>query len=495
MRTIRNISLSVITAFSLLNTSCLNLESEIYDVINPTIFPQTEQDAYALVNACYLPFRSNWYGGIFTVASGGIQIIGDMSTDLGQCQWGENSWGPALYHNWDANEPYVGRFYEYTRDIGKFTITIDRISKIEMNAEKKARLTAELRAARGWMLYMLYNWYGPVPVATLEELNTPLADKAIPRPTKEWTVNFIEEDLIEAAKVLPAKYTETDYGRFTKGLVKTVLMKLYMHEGEWAKAESVGRELLNPEYGYGLMSDYASIFKLENEGNKEIIFAATCDSKNAQLWLAHVLPSEYPTQNTAIQKWNGYRVPWNFYHTFEAKDKRLEVLVGEFKGNDGVLYNESTKDTHVALRKGALPVKYGEDPSATGEESQVDWIVLRYADVVTLLAEAIARNAGGATQEAVDLLNQVRLRAGLEALTLADVSSLQDFLDSILLERGHEFWFEGIRREDLIRHGKYIQYAREYKGSTTTREECVLMPIPQWAINEGKGEVIQNPGY
>ena len=160
---------------------------------------------------------------------------------------------------------------------------------------------------------------------------------------------------------------------------------------------------MKPEYRYGLMNNYKDIFTLENEGNIETIWAAICSSSvNQQLWQAHVLSSQYPTKNESIQKWGGYRVLWDFYETFDKNDKRLEVLVGEFVGTDGKLYNKENPGT--VLQTGAMPVKYGEDPAATGEESQIDWIVYRYADVITLLSEAIVRNSNAVTQEAVSLL-------------------------------------------------------------------------------------------
>ena len=184
---------------------------------------------------------------------------------------------------------------------------------------------------------------------------------------------------------------------------------------------------------------------------------------------------------------------WDFYHTFDKNDERLKVLVGEFVGTDGVLYNEANPGT--VLQTGAMPVKYGEDPAATGEESQLDWIVYRYADVLTLLSEAIVRQNNAITGEALELLNQVRTRAGLKAYALSDIKDVQDFLDKVLEERGHELWFEGARRTDLIRHGKYIEYARKYRGSVAAQDYMNLMPLPQSVINESKGTVLQNPGY
>lgn len=63
------------------------------------------------------------------------------------------------------------------------------------------------------------------------------------------------------------------------------------------------------------------------------------------------------------------------------------------------------------------------------------------------------------------------------------------------MERGHELWFEGVRRSDLIRYGRYIEYVRKYKNSPTVQDYMTLMPLPQSVINESKGKITQNPGY
>lgn len=493
----RNI-LYIAMAVGLSFTSCTNLESEMYNVINPNFFPKSEKDAEALVTAAaYGPFRSDYYSGIFSVASGGIQTITEMTTDLADCQWNDVIWPDVLMQNFTSNSPGVTQFYSnYVREISKMTMAMDRISNVPMSEETRKSMNAELHCARGWLAYLLYDLYGPVPVATLEQLKTPLKNEILERPTKEWMVSFIESELNLAVKDLPPVYNASDknYGKFTGGLAYTILMKLYMHESDWTNAERCARELMKPIYGYRLVPEYKDIFTLENEKNSEIIWACQCSrSVNKQLWLAHVLPSTYPTKNASIQKWNGYRVPWNFYRTFEWNDKRLQTLIGEFRGTDNVVYNE--QNPGPVFMKGALPVKYGEDPVATGEESQVDWVIYRYADVVTSLSEIIVRKNNVITQEAVDLLNEIRRRAGITLYTMKDFSGVADFLDKMLLNRGQEFWFEGLRRSDLIRHGKYTEFSIRYKKSQTARPYMTLMPLPQSIIDEGKGKVVNNPEY
>ena len=78
---------------------------------------------------------------------------------------------------------------------------------------------------------------------------------------------------------------------------------------------------------------------------------------------------------------------------------------------------------------------------------------------------------------------------------MSDFTDANDFLEKVLLERGHELWFEGTRRTDLIRYGKYIEYAKTYKGSTTAKDYMNVMPLPQSVIDESKGKIAQNPGY
>lgn len=477
--------------------SCTNLTSEMYDTINTGIFPKTTEDAKSLVLAsAYGPFRACWWSGLYQSGSGGIQVYTEMTTDIGDCQWDDPLWNDLRKVNFTSNSSGIVSYQQYINFISKMTLTLERIANINMDEAEKTRLNGKLHCGRGWLAYVLYDLYGPIQVASSAQLNDPLNDDPAPRLSHDEMVKFIEDDLKAAIDVLPARYDKSDsnYGSFTRGLAYTVLMKLYMHEKEWQKAADCGKELAKPEYGLGLMDHYKDIFTLENEGNKEAIWSCICDaSENAQMWLAHVLSSPYPTKNENIQKWGGYRVLWSFYHTFDPADERLQVLIGDFQGTDGHHYTEDSPGS--VLIKGALPIKYGEDPSATGEESQIDWIVFRYADVLTLRAEALARANNAVTQEALDCLNAVHQRAGLPAFKLSDFASTDDFLEAVLLERGHELWFEGARRTDLIRYGKYIEYAKKYKGSTTAKDYMTLMPLPQSVIDESKGKIAQNPGY
>lgn len=249
----------IISMFSLalaacaLCPSCTNLESEMYDTINPGIFPTNEADATALVTAAaYAPFRSAWYDGLFTSAQGGIHVVSDMTTDIGSCQWDDSVWPDMLQVNFTSHSTEIATLYsDQINAISKMTLTLERIAGIQMDEDVKARLEAELHLGRGWLAYLLYDMYGPIQIASLEMLNNPLSDAVVPRMSQEDMVKYIEDEINAALPALPAKYSISDsnYGRFTRALGYMVLMKLYMHEKDWAKAIECGRELQKGEYG------------------------------------------------------------------------------------------------------------------------------------------------------------------------------------------------------------------------------------------------------
>lgn len=477
------------------------LESEMYDVINPTIFPQNADDAKALVTAnCYGVFRNNGYTGAFNVANG-VLLISDLMSDYGECSW--RGWTPILYGRWILDNWHVNRQWRYVKELSKMTLTIDRIENIEMDEQLKQQYIAELRCGRGFLAFSLYDLYGPIMIADLETLKNPLEEKILPRLSEEEMQQYIETELTEAAKHLPHSYKkgDTDYGRFTKGLCNMVLLKYYMMMKQWDKAEEMGRELMQPEYGYGLVAEYKDIFTLANEKNKETIWAVNClPGYQQHKWHPHVLPNDYPSNPPHVVKWNGWKMTWAFFNSFEENDKRKERIIYEYTGTGGTEHSQEADIASGGLLKyGAVPLKYETDPETTGEDNQIDWIIYRYADALTLLSEAIVRKNNTITQESVDLLNMVRTRAGLEAYTMASFSSVRDFLDKLLTERAHEFFFEGCRRQDLIRNGTYIEAMKEkcrILGETTlVNENYTRIPLPQSVIDEGKGMIEQNPGY
>jgi hypothetical protein len=142
-------------------------------------------------------------------------------------------------------------------------------------------------------------------------------------------------------------------------------------------------------------------------------------------------------------------------------------------------------------------LKYGEDPASDGLFCGTDIVLIRYADILLLRAEAL-NEINGPNQESIDLINQIRDRAfnnnPAKKVNLSMFADKQSLNDYILQERQFELLFEGERRADLIRHDKYIQQAQD-RGVTNAQPHHVRYPLPSFIIIEGQGNIKQNYGY
>lgn len=485
------------SVFTACLVSCENLEPQIFDRLSPSNYPATAEDARTLVTGGYGILFQGGYGGFADISWQSRWVMNTATTDEFVCFWGGSVWETYEFFQWNDNSEHVTAktYGPYIQGITNCVNIIAQLEPIDIDPDLKTRFQAEMKGVMALLAYTLYDFYGPAPVVidpeiTLDPNSAP--DFQPDRPTKEWMVNFIKETAREAADILPATYPTADYGRITKGTALMVLLKLAMKEKDWQEAVSLSSEIM--QLGYSLQNNYLSIFSVENEGNSEIIFALpsmVADSRHNN-WLAHVLPSNYVEPNgIPIQQWGGYKVPWEMYDKFEEGDQRLEAIWGSVHiGNGEMVDLRSINEAWAQM--GAIPYKYPADPASTGEAHGNDWVVYRYADVLLLRAEAL-NNLSALSSEAIDLINQVRGRANADLISASDFSNAQELNDFILDERFRELFMEGHRREDLIRHGKYLSEA-EKRGSSFANETRLIFPIPRSAINENP-KITQNPGY
>lgn len=477
--------------------SC-SLERVDYTQIYPENFYKNEADVKAAVTAAYHKFHVNTHGGggIYSCGRGGVNIFTEMCTDVMDCQWEDGgTWWMYHTHSWTAStNDYAGNIYANYNSLSQFRDIVLNIQRSNVVESVKQKYIAEVTVLRGWLMYVLYDLYGPVPVADDATISGNAENaKILPRPSDDEYVKLMVDEFISAINnpALPDKSEE--WGRVNRGVANMMLLKVYMKIGNWEEAEKVAREVTNKKYGYYLMNNYYDCFSKATEVNKENIWSIPCDNENyVNGWVTHVLPGSYPYANEKAEAWNGYRMPWDFYKTYEQGDKRLENIIGEYTSKDGKILNKDNPGSDLV--KGALPLKYTVDPDQIGDKSGIDIPILRYSDALLSLSECIVRNGGIVTQEAMDLVNDVRERAGLSPLNLSDYASLDKYYDMLLLERGHELYCEGHRRTDLIRFGKFIEFNRRVSGSQT-EEYKVLYPIANKFIIEGQGVVLNNKGY
>jgi len=382
---------------------------------------------------------------------------------------------------------------------------MDAIENSDLSQDIKNRYLAEVRCARGYLSYILFDMYGPLVIAPLEVLKSPLVEAPLPRLSTAEMVKFIEDDLLFASEYLPLP-KNTEYGKFSKGLAKTLLIRLYLHEtvndkAYYDKVEIVARELMGSEFGYSLVEDYPSLFELAgmDMNNPEYIFVIPSSQAgpNTSQWLMMAMP---PDSDSPVKGWGTVQSSWWFYDTFEPADTRKTYLITEYVSSaNSQLVNRENPGATMDL--GPIPQKYMMDPTVPGNSgfSQFDIVEYRFPEVLLSLAEAIVmKPSGSVNTEALELMNQIRRRAGLENKLLSDFPTNESFIDQLLTERSHEFWCEnGQYRADLIRFDKLYDRVMLLNNNVApyASKDKYLYPLPLSVIVDGKGQVKQNPGY
>jgi len=482
--------LTIVILLMITGTACEDkLETKIFSQLTPENFYGSEADFNSAVTTLFNPFTSDWgtedtgdgtwYPAIYNANNRTYLLRSLLTTDEMENGWDANleqfNWGPAT---WQGGNETV---YYKIKYVARATSAIDNMSKSTAVPDAiKAKYIAQAKVMRAWLMYVLYDFFGPVNAKTdPATLTSTVID---PRPSDADYTAQIETDLLEAIPDLDDMYndTEANWGKVSKGVARMLLLKLYMHTKDWAKAEDVGKDIIAMDYS--LQADYADIFK--NERNHEVIFAVASSTAAPNWYPQHVFPDNYASTPIITRGggWYGYSMPWDFFDKYETADLRSKnTIISSYKNVDGGTTNRTN-----GLR-GAIPLKY-TGISGPGPMYSDDVVIFRLGEVYLSVAEAL--NEQNKTTEAYTFVNPIRQRAGV-----GDFSGMtqSQFRDAILDERGRELYAEGSRRQDLIRHGKFISNAVS-RGKDADDWE-VLFPIPAAVINQSNGIVEQNPGY
>lgn len=469
------------------------LEPEIFSQINASIFPQTESDVVSALIPFYAQFNQNYgvtdptsgiYNYSFNAHFLGYSWATSSQTDEGFYLFNDYpvttfDHGSATY---STNES--GSFYDRISSVARMTGLIDTLEKSDINNSE--RYIAEIKALRAWFMYILYDAYGPVSVRlNPENLNS---DTSLPRPTKEAYVEAMVNDLEDAIEVLPARYNNTqNWGRVSAGVAKMLLMKVHLHEKNWADVLTVGQDII--DMGYSLNSSYKNVFTQTQ--NNEVIFAVPANPVDNNIWFACILDNQMKSVlGVNVDSGSKYRLqwmPWDFYDTYTAGDTRLETIAAEYTN-----FQDNIIGRNQGLG-GAIPLKYTN--YAPSDVEGFDLVLFRFSDVLLAMAEA-TNELDGPTSAAQGFLTRVTDRANTTAnIPASAFLTKESFREFILAERGRELYWEfGIRRQDLIRNGSFIEKAKE-RGFTNARDGQVLFPIPANVIIESGGIITQNPDY
>ena len=372
----------------------------------------------------------------------------------------------------------------------------------------RRQLAGEAMFIRAYHYFNLVRLFGGVFL--VHKPVTPDEAKKMNRSSVADIYKLIEADLTTAAVSMNnLKYAQlisaanvAQLGRATRWAAKGLLGKVYLTLNRKAEAITQLQDVITNS-GYSLQPTYAAVFNINNEMNSEILFAIRYRAGGLGLG-SHFGNTFAPLSsgsNVINGDGDGLNYPTAELDTLTNGDLRKPTLIGVYGSGTGA---------QLYVRKYLFPV-------AIGDDGESDWPVLRYADILLMMAEA-----QGYSQSSLDYINSVRPRAGLANLTLADVGDVAEFEKVLSKERRIEFAFENQRWFDLVRFNSTLttitaiqsirdHYAKEYQahyrlyltptptlaelqGYITTNK--LLLPIPQREIDTNTQITIpQNPGY
>ena len=166
------------TVLLALAAACSDLTPIDYSEINPNNFPKNESDVQALVMNCYRPLRGDWWDGIYSPSERGVMFVNDCTTGTLSGKFGAQKMAAEL--NFFPTSEEITWFYftrnstdysgGYINKISTCTLTLDDIAHAPIAESKKRAYEAEVRCARAFLTYTLYDMYGPLVIAPLDVL-------------------------------------------------------------------------------------------------------------------------------------------------------------------------------------------------------------------------------------------------------------------------------------------------------------------------------------
>lgn len=397
--------------------------------------------------------------------------------------------------------------------IGRANNFLANIDHVTMDEALKNRYKAEAKFLRALYYFPLWNLYGGAPLIT--EATNYETQASLPRNTADELLAQILKDLDDAAlnDALPASYTGADKGRVTRGAVQAFKARILLYAGRWEAAAAAAKKVIDSKV-YSLFPDYRGLFYLENEGNAEVIFdvqykfpefAHSLDVSLDQQLGSAPLPTLVNDYYTTDGKPISSSAVYNPAKPYENRDSRLQatiILPGTtFKG--AVVTDIQYPSTGYGHKKYTI-FKDNEKPTVvpTSGTSELNYILLRYADVLLMYAEAI-NEASGVTNglTAAEAVNLVRARAKMP--DLATGLSKDQLRGEIRHERrielaGEGLYYYDIRRwkiaEQVLNTDVYNSKGARIDSRSFNADRDYLWPIPSIAIQNNPA-LTQNPNY
>jgi hypothetical protein len=482
--------------------------------------------------AAYKQFLAKLYMGLATSGQGGPNGAPDISgidggfgqylraywqlnevtTDEAIIGWADGNLPALNNHTWGANNEFI--YAMFSR--GMYQVSLcneflrqtsdDKLNSRNVTAATRAQIVnfrAEARFLRAFSYWNLMDMFGNIPFVTE---NDAVGYSLPPQKDRAFMFNYIVSELNAIDGDLVASRAN-EYGRIDKVAGKMLLAKMYLNaqvyinQDKFAEAATALAPVLSSSYSINTSSSYAKLFMADNDVNgsqSEIIFPIRFDGINTQTWGGTTFITHASVGGSMNPSTSGVNGGW-------AGLRTRPELVGKFAGDPRGMFYTSGQNLSIGnvgnFTDGYAVQKYknvkstgGQGSDASGTFVDIDFPLFRLGDAYLMYAELAARGQGSTTQAAT-YVNMLRTRAGANAITAADIT-----LNFVLDERARELYWEGHRRQDLIRFGKYSggTYNWQWKGNvqagTSIDPKFNLFPIPANAIGSNP-TLQQNPGY
>lgn len=443
----------------------------------------------------------------------GIFNAQDLTTDMAVVSWNDQTIHDFHYLRWTASDVFLKGMYarpiynvslanEYLRESTDEKLAARNITGTDAEEIKRSR--AEVRFLRAYNYWVMMDLFGRSTFITEDDA----VGTALPREiTRPELFSYIEGELLAIeADLLPAKTAE--YSRVDNAAAWALLSRMYLNAevytgtAKWTEAIANAKKVIAA--GYSLQPSYPALFMADNHKQAdEFIFVVNCDglytkSYGNTTFFAHAAAGSNNSNEYGISDgWSGYRTTSVIPELFGNGDQRAL-----FTNLDNKVINsitEFSQGAHVKkwvnIRTDGQPVS---DPTRTFAD--MDFPIFRLPEMYLTVAEAFLRGGSGTTaDEALGYFNAVRYRA--YGNTNAGIIATPDFtLQTVLNERGREFYWEAQRRTDLIRYNQFTtaNYLWPWKGGvqqgTAVDSKYNLFPIPTSNITSNPN-LHQNPGY
>ena len=498
--------------------------------IDPNL--QTEIQPEALFNKCYANIAVAGNGG----ANGDCDVDGidggtsgyvrqmwnanELTTDESICGWGDEGIANFCYNTYDASHPMLrGYYYRLYTGISFCNQYLQEFEGYD------ATMTAEVRFIRALNYFLLMDGWGNVPFVTSITSEKPA------QYSRAEMFNFIESELLDIEPKLSAaaakKSSDANYGRVDKAAAWLLLARLYLNaevytgNAQWSKAAQYAQQVMNSSYklnttGVGSWSAYQMLFMGDNGETSaayEAIFPILQDGVRTTSWgtslflIASTHDTDMTDSNGTTETWGGNRARPQLIEKWFPNGNAPEAGPKDFAkaaGDDRAIIDSRGRiidNEDVGAFKNGFAVAKFNNFTTTGAATSsaqfpdADFFFFRVAEAYLTYAEALARQGGGtATGDAANAINALRTRAN--AATKSSYT-----LDDICDEWCREFYYEGRRRMDLIRFGKFggsSDYTWQWKGGSYAGRNFEayknLFAIPSTDLNANPN-LVQNPGY